>query len=87
MNSEDKSPRTQTGKVVSTKMNKSIRVQVDRLVLHPVYGKYIRKSSTLLAHDENNETREGDIVIVKACRPLSKRKVWTLDKVLERADF
>lgn len=87
MNSEDKSPRTQTGKVVSTKMNKSIRVQVDRLVLHPVYGKYIRKSSTLLAHDESNEAREGDIVIVKACRPLSKRKVWTLDKVLERADF
>ncbi|MGI9212230.1 MAG: 30S ribosomal protein S17 [Methylococcaceae bacterium] len=87
MNTEVKSPRTQTGKVVGTKMHKSIRVQVDRLVPHPVYGKYVRKSSTLLAHDENNETKEGDIVIVKACKPLSKRKVWTLDKVLVRAAF
>jgi len=87
MNNEVKSPRTQTGKVVSTKMDKSIRVQVDRLVLHPVYAKYIRKSSTLLAHDENSESREGDVVIVKACKPLSKRKVWTLDKILDRAEF
>jgi len=87
MNNEVKSPRTQTGKVVSTKMDKSIRVQVDRLVLHPVYAKYIRKSSTLLAHDENSESREGDVVIVKDCKPLSKRKVWTLDKILDRAEF
>jgi len=87
MNNEVKSTRTQTGKVVSTKMDKSIRVQVDRLVLHPVYAKYIRKSSTLLAHDENSESREGDVVIVKACKPLSKRKVWTLDKILDRAEF
>lgn len=87
MNSEVKSARTQTGKVVSTKMDKSIRVRIERLVPHPVYGKYVRKSSTILAHDENNETREGDIVVVKSCRPLSKKKVWTLDRVLERAVF
>lgn len=87
MNSEVKPTRTQTGKVVSTKMDKSIRVRIERLVPHPVYGKYVRKSSTILAHDENNETREGDIVIVKSCRPLSKKKVWTLDRVLERAVF
>lgn len=87
MSGETKPARTQTGKVVSTKMDKSIKVQVERLVPHPVYGKYVRKSSTLLAHDENNESREGDVVIVRSCKPLSKRKVWTLDRIVEKADF
>ncbi len=86
MSNEQKSPSTLRGKVVSTKMNKTICVQVERLVPHPVYGKYIRKSGTLLAHDANNESREGDKVLVVSCRPMSKRKVWKLDKIEERAN-
>jgi len=87
MSDEIRSVRTQMGKVVGTKMNKSIRVQIERLVPHPVYGKYVRKSSTLLAHDENNESKEGDVVVVRSCKPLSKRKVWTLDRIVERSEF
>jgi small subunit ribosomal protein S17 len=86
MSDQDKLVRTQMGKVVSSKMNKTIKVQVDRLVAHPAYGKYIRRSSTFLAHDENNESREGDIVVVSVCRPISKRKVWKLDRVVEQVE-
>ena len=81
-----KSPRTITGKVVSNKMNKSISVQVERLVPHPVYGKYIKRTTKLMAHDENNECHEGDIVEITSCRPLSKNKVWQLHKIVERAN-
>lgn len=77
--------RTVSGKVVSAKMHKTIRINVERVVAHPIYGKFIRRSCTVMAHDENNESREGDIVVVTACRPLSKGKVWRLDKILERA--
>jgi small subunit ribosomal protein S17 len=86
MSEEQKTPRTLSGKVVSSKMDKTISVQVDRIVPHPVYGKFIRRSGTLLAHDENNESREGDVVIVTACRPISKRKVWKLEKIVDRAN-
>jgi small subunit ribosomal protein S17 len=86
MSSNEKTARTQTGKVVSSKMDKTITVQVDRLVAHPVYGKYIRRSSTLLAHDENNDCREGDLVVVSASRPLSKKKVWKLERIVERVE-
>ncbi len=71
------------GRVVSTKMNKSITVLVERLEPHPVYGKFIRRSTRLMAHDENNVCQEGDLVSLTACRPLSKRKTWRLVEVLE----
>ncbi|CAI8907881.1 30S ribosomal protein S17 [Methylocaldum szegediense] len=80
-----KAPRTVTGKVISSKMDKTITVLVERLVSHPVYGKYVRKTSKLMAHDENNECQEGDVVVVSSTRPLSKRKVWKLDRIIERA--
>jgi small subunit ribosomal protein S17 len=85
MSGTEKAPRILSGKVVSSKMDKTIAVQIERIVPHPVYGKFIRRTSTLLAHDENNESREGDVVLVAACRPISKRKVWKLDKVVEQA--
>lgn len=77
--------RTVTGTVVSDKMNKSITVLVERKVQHPVYGKIIRRSSRLHAHDEENTCRVGDVVTVSECRPLSKTKTWMLESVLERA--
>ena len=77
--------RTVTGKVVSDKMNKSITVLFERRVKHPVYGKYITRSSKLHAHDENNECNEGDIVRIMETKPLSKRKRWRLAEIIERA--
>ncbi len=84
--SETKSiPRTLTGTVVSTKMDRSISVSIERLVRHPVYDKYIRRSTKLLAHDENNECNEGDIVVFESSRPISKSKCWRLQKIVTRA--
>ena len=80
-----KSARTATGKVVSNKMDKTITVLVERRVKHPVYGKYITKSSKLHAHDENNECKSGDTVTISETRPLSKTKSWTLLRVEESA--
>jgi small subunit ribosomal protein S17 len=80
-----KAPRTITGKVISSKMDKTITVLVERLVSHPVYGKYVRRTSKVMAHDQNNECQDGDIVVVSAIRPLSKKKVWKLDRIVERA--
>lgn len=77
--------RTLTGTVVSSKMNKTISVAVERLVKHPTYGKYVRRTTKLLAHDENNECREGDTVAISECRPLSRHKAWRLVRVVERA--
>jgi small subunit ribosomal protein S17 len=74
-----------TGTVVSNKMNKTISVSVERLVKHPTYGKYVRRTTKLLAHDENNECRAGDTVSIAECRPLSRRKAWRLVRVIERA--
>jgi small subunit ribosomal protein S17 len=81
----DKRLRTLTGRVVSNKMNKTIAVEIERLVKHPRYGKYIRRTTKLLAHDEANESREGDTVTIAECRPLSRSKSWRLVAVLERA--
>ena len=75
---------TLSGRVLSNKMNKSITVAVERQVAHPLYGKFIRRRSKLHAHDENNECREGDLVLIQECRPLSKTKSWRLVKVLEK---
>jgi small subunit ribosomal protein S17 len=77
--------RLLTGKVVSNKMDKTIAVSVERLVKHPTYGKYIRRTTKLLAHDENNECKEGDTVTIKPCRPMSRRKSWVLVRVVEHA--
>lgn len=77
--------RTVTGKVVSNKGDKTIIVMVERKVKHPVYGKFLRRSSKLTAHDETNQCREGDVVTVEECRPLSKRKTWMLVSVVEQA--
>ena len=80
-----KAARQLTGKVVSNKMQKTITVSVERYVPHPVYGKYQRRSTQFLAHDENNECREGDTVAIEECRPLSRHKSWRLVKIVQRA--
>jgi len=80
-----KTARSATGRVVSNKMNKTITVRVDRRIRHPLYGKIITRHSKLHAHDESNECKEGDLVVIEECRPLSKTKAWRLVKVLERA--
>lgn len=77
--------RQLTGKVVSDKMDKTIVVLIERRVKHPIYGKYVSKSSKLKAHDENNECKAGDVVTIKESRPLSKSKSWALVKIEERA--
>jgi len=82
---EAKASRQVTGKVVSNKMQKTITVSVERLVKHPTYGKYVRRTTKLLAHDENGESREGDVVAIEECRPLSRRKSWRLVRVVSRA--
>ena len=77
--------RTLTGTVVSSKMQKTIAVSVERLVKHAKYGKYVRRTTQLLAHDENGECREGDVVDIAECRRLSSRKAWRLVRVVKRA--
>ncbi len=85
MSEQTKTARTLTGVVASTKMDKTISVVIERRVEHPLYRKYVRKSTKLLAHDENNECNEGDTVAIEECRPLSKNKSWRLTRVIERA--
>lgn len=85
MAGEANSPRTATGKVVSDKMDRTITVLVERKVKHPIYGKFIKRSTKLHAHDENNECRIGDLVTIAESRPISKTKTWTLVKVEEKA--
>jgi small subunit ribosomal protein S17 len=85
MSEKEKVQRSVTGRVVSNKMDKSITVLVERKVKHPVYGKYIKRSTKLHAHDANNECNEGDVVTISECRPISKTKTWMLDKIVERA--
>jgi small subunit ribosomal protein S17 len=77
--------RTLTGRVTSNKMKKTIAVEIERLVKHPKYGKYIRRTTKLLAHDENSEASEGDTVSIVPCRPLSRRKSYKLASVVEKA--
>jgi len=82
----EKKLRTITGRVVSNKMDKTITVLVERVVKHPVYGKYIKKSAKMMAHDEQNICREGDVVAITSCRPLSKHKSFRLVEVLEKTN-
>jgi small subunit ribosomal protein S17 len=73
------------GRVVSNKMDKTITVAVERFVKHPIYGKFVRKTTKLHAHDETNQCGEGDLVAIRECRPLSKNKSFMLVEVLEKA--
>jgi small subunit ribosomal protein S17 len=85
MTEDTKVKRTVMGKVISNKMDKTITVMVERKVKHPVYGKYVKRSTKLHAHDAGNECNEGDVVTIIACRPLSKSKKWMLENIVERA--
>src|SRR5947207_13121411 len=82
---EPRSPRTLTRRGVSSKMPKTIAVEIERLVRHPTYGKYIRRTTKLLAHDENGACREGDLVTITPCRPVSRHKSWRLLEVVAKA--
>jgi small subunit ribosomal protein S17 len=77
--------RTLTGTVVSSKMQKTVSVSVERLVKHDRYGKYVRRTTQLLAHDEASECKEGDVVDIAECRRLSARKAWKVVRVVKRA--
>lgn len=78
--------KTRVGKVVSNKMNKSIVVAIERRVAHPIYKKYFKKTTKLMAHDEKNECNIGDTVKIMESRPLSARKRWRLVSIIERAE-
>ena len=82
--SEEQKIRTLLGRVVSNKMDKSIVVLTERRVKHPLYGKFVSKSTKIHAHDENNECSIGDMVTIRECRPISKTKSWTLVEVVEQ---
>ena len=82
---EEKKVRTLTGKVVSDKMDKTITVLIERRVTHPLYGKIVKRSTKLHAHDESNECHIGDVVTIKETRPLSKSKMFELVSIDERA--
>ena len=77
--------RTIVGRVVSDKMDKTVSVAIERLIKHPVYGKYIRRTSKVLAHDASNECKPGDRVAISECKPISKNKSWAVVNVIERA--
>ena len=83
--SESKVLRIKTGSVVSDKMDKSATVMIERKVRHPIYGKFVKKSTKMHFHDENNECGIGDTVQIAECRPMSKTKSWTLVKVIAKA--
>jgi small subunit ribosomal protein S17 len=76
--------KERTGLVVSNKMDKSIVVRVDRKVKHPIYGKFVKKSTKFMAHDEKNDCNIGDTVKIMETRPLSKNKCWRLVEIIER---
>ena len=82
---EAKVQRTVIGRVVSDKMDKTVSVAIERRVKHPVVGKYIRRTSKLMAHDENNQCKTGDRVAISECRPIAKNKSWRVVDVVESA--
>lgn len=82
---ERNSRKERIGKVVSNKMQKSITITIDRKVKHPIYGKFMKKTTKLMAHDEKNEAGIGDTVLIMETRPLSKSKRWRLVEILEKA--
>jgi len=82
---KQKNKKQRIGLVTSTKMDKSITVSIERKLRHPIYGKFVKKSKKLMAHDEKNECSEGDLVKIVESRPLSKRKRWNLVEIIEKA--
>ena len=80
-----KTPRTMTGRVVSDKMNKTVTVLIERKVAHAMYGKVVTRSKKYHAHDETNECKEGDLVTIEECRPLSRTKTWRVARLVEKA--
>jgi small subunit ribosomal protein S17 len=82
---EKPTARRTIGRVVSNKMQKSVTVSIERLVKHPAYGKFIRRTTKVMAHDEEGTCRAGDTVAIVECRPISKRKAWRVVEVVERA--
>lgn len=85
MSEQEKNARSTSGIVISNKMDKTVTVLVERLEKHPLYKKYVRKSTKLHAHDEANECNEGDTVQIEECRPMSKSKSWRVIEVVSRA--
>ncbi len=85
MSEEKKAQRTIIGRVVSDKMDKTVSVAIERTIKHPAYGKYIRRTSKLMAHDAANECKPGDRVAIAECKPISKNKSWAVVSVIERA--
>jgi small subunit ribosomal protein S17 len=85
MSATESMKRTQTGLVISNKMDKTVTVLLERQVKHALYGKYIKRSTKVRAHDENNDCGEGDKVRIAECRPVSKSKSWQVVEILERA--
>ena len=85
MSEESKSQRTVVGRVVSDKMDKTVSVAIERMIKHPMYGKYIRRTSKVMAHDAANECKPGDRVAISEVRPISKNKAWTVVNIVERA--
>jgi len=85
MSEENKTKRTIVGRVISDKMDKTVSVAIERKIKHPVYGKYIRRTSKVLAHDASNECKPGDRVAIAECRPISKNKSWAVVSVVERS--
>ena len=83
--SEDNTTRKVIGRVVSNKMDKTVSVAIERMMKHPVYGKYIRRTTKVLAHDAENTCKEGDRVAISEIRPISKNKSWAVVDVVERA--
>lgn len=83
---ETKVQRTQLGRVVSNKADKTVTVMLERKVKHPLYGKYIRRSSKVHAHDEDNACQEGDTVRISECRPISRQKSWRVIEIVGRAE-
>jgi small subunit ribosomal protein S17 len=77
--------RAVSGRVVSNKMDKTVTVSIERQLRHPIYGKFISRRTKVHAHDEKNECRQGDLVLLQECRPISRTKSWRLMKILERA--
>jgi small subunit ribosomal protein S17 len=82
-NVEQAVTRRTIGRVVSDKMDKSVTVSVERKVKHPVYGKYIRRTTKIMAHDESNQCKEGDIVAISECRPISRNKAWRVVEIVQ----
>jgi len=85
MSATDSVKRSKIGRVVSNKAEKTVTVMLERQVKHPLYGKYIKRSTKVHAHDEDNSCAEGDLVRISECRPISKTKAWRVIEIMERA--